>query len=688
MKGNETPLPERIEKLREIFHAALDRPASERAAFLTQVCGDDLGLRTEVESLIAEHEDESDFLATPVPELLAEQDAGLCSGDSAPGNKRDLPFERLGDFRLIRKLGEGGMGVVYVAVQEPLEREVALKIMRSDVAASKDVSQRFAREAEAIARLSHPNIVTVHGAGEENGVQYFTMELLPGKGLDEVLREARAEGKTVHTPKIIQWTRDIARALEAAHEAGVIHRDVKPSNIRITPDGRAMLLDFGIARQASLLQLTRTGTFRGTPHYASPEQIKVTRLEIDERTDIYSLGVTLYESVTGRVPFDGETTEQVFHQILHIDPIPPRRLNPGLPRDVGTVTLKAVEKERGRRYPTMAAFADDLERIMRGEMILARPASFGAHLWKRIKRNPAASAAMGVGVLALFALVGYILIFSYPQIRRERDKAWASESKAERQALVATKVTDFLSERVLGAFRAEMRDDALLLTKMLGRATEHIESDLGSVPVAEAGVRRAMGKAYARATQWEQAENNLCRAVELNRIHLGDEHPDTLDCLYHYAKVLSQRRSHDKAERAWSDYLLRAKRSLGEAHSNVVEASYELACVFFFRGRSAQGIDLVRDLYANLRDRYGEEHLMTLTAMQNLFLCLSDVGGPSIDESKRLAKSCLDLQRKVLGSDHDRTIETMHTLTAFLERQGEYEEQLRLRREWAEAHRR
>jgi len=412
---------DRFERMREIFHGALEREPSERSAYLVEVCAGDPTLLAEVEALIAEYEEEPAYLDSPAWASFvqpASEDTNESDTIEELEVEPGLPFERLGEYRLIRRLGDGGMGVVYLAVQESLGRKVALKVIRPERMGSFEVAMRFWREVAAVSKLRHSNIVTVHGSGEEGGVRFFAMELVTGRGLNDVLAEAASRKERLQTSKILEWIKDIARALECAHRAGIIHRDVKPSNIRITPEGRAMLVDFGIARHRRLSTMTLTGEFRGTPHYASPEQIKARHNEIDSRTDVYSLGVTLYEAVTGRVPFEGETTEQVFHQILEKEPVSPRRLNPSISRDVETVTLKAMEKEPGRRYKLMASFAGDLERILNGKIILAKSAGFGTRICKRVKRHPLVSTAVGLAVLTILVSVGYVLLWSYPQTKK------------------------------------------------------------------------------------------------------------------------------------------------------------------------------------------------------------------------------------------------------------------------------
>ncbi len=407
------------DRLEELFHAALKHDPAERVAFLAEACRANPSLREKVERLLAAHEKTTDFLEKPAWAMFVHPDAKEGAEAARLAVGPGLPFGRLGAFRLIRRLGAGGMGVVYLAVQESLGRQVALKVLRLERAGSFEAETRFRREVGTISELSHPNIVTVYGSGEAKGIRYFAMELVPGKGLDDVLREASSRGEMIPTARILDWTRDIADALDYAHQAGIIHRDVKPSNIRITPEGRPVLLDFGVAHHTDLASLTLTGEFRGTPHYASPEQVNAKRREIDARTDLYSLGVTLYEAVTGRVPFEGETTEQVFHQILEKEPVPPYRLNSEIPRDLETVILKAMEKDPERRYQTMADFAGDLQRILNGEMILAKPASFATKIWKRIRRNPAVSTAVGVALAAIAALAVSIPLY-FAQEKRSR----------------------------------------------------------------------------------------------------------------------------------------------------------------------------------------------------------------------------------------------------------------------------
>ncbi|MCI0586025.1 MAG: protein kinase [Planctomycetes bacterium] len=357
----------------------------------------------------------------------------------------------VGDFRLIREVGRGGMGVVYEAEQVSLRRTVALKVLPGHVTLPPEAVERFRREASTAARLRHSGIVEVYAVGEADGLHYFAMEFVEGMPLDRVIakmreespgtlggeavgaavsraahrreRPAATEGEPV-APRSAEgarsasegargsrapssaWNRtyietvcrlaaEVADALEHAHRCGVIHRDVKPSNVLVREDGRAVLTDFGLAREEGLPSMTQTGEFAGTPYYVSPEQAMARRIPVDHRTDVFSLGVTLYELLTLRRPFDGETTQEVLARIVAKEAASPRKFNPLLPRDLVTIVQKAIEKDPDRRYATAGAFAADLRAFLSYRPIAARPAGAGTRVLKFARRHRAVSAAAG-----------------------------------------------------------------------------------------------------------------------------------------------------------------------------------------------------------------------------------------------------------------------------------------------------
>lgn len=424
------------QRLKKIFGEAISKPPDERAPFVDSACSGDPELRERLQELLAAHEAASGFLAEPY--------RGEGPGDAE--KEAEMKGKLIGDFRILRWIGSGGMGTVYEAQQISLNRTVALKVLPPHLS-FQDVSiLKFRREAEAAGRQSHPGIVAVHAVGEQDGIHYIAQELVEeGATLNDRLDRIRREGlpSSGYFRDTALFVAAVADALEHAHQSGVIHRDIKPSNLLITRDGNPKVTDFGLAKVEDALALSRTGEFAGTPYYMSPEQVQSRPTGIDKRTDIYSLGVTLYEMLTLKLPFEGKTSHEVLKQISLVDPVDPHKANSLVPRDLSVICLKAMEKTRARRYQTMREFADDLGRFVNGDVILAKPAGLNTRLWKRAKRNPLLSTSFLVALLSIVCFVGYELVWSIPQLKHEkkiaqdeRDRALAAENKAENQAKI------------------------------------------------------------------------------------------------------------------------------------------------------------------------------------------------------------------------------------------------------------
>ncbi len=457
---------------REVFAAALQvTGATERAAFLDQACAGDTELRTEVESLLLEEAELGAFLETPALVGWGAEEreaAGLLSGDEVPGLDEVRLGDRIGRYRLIEKIGEGGAGAVYMAEQEePVRRHVALKIIKLGMD-TRNVVARFEAERQALALMDHPNIATALDAGAtQTGRPYFVMELVRGVRITEYCDRNR-----LTVQERLALFVQVCHAIQHAHQKGVIHRDIKPSNILVTVlDGAPVpkVIDFGIAkatehRLTEKTLFTAFTAFIGTPAYMSPEQAEMSGLDIDTRSDVYSLGVLLYELLTGTPPFDARALidsglDACRHTIREVDPVRPSarlatlaasappemtrqrgldatQLVPLLRGDLDWVVMKCLEKDRQRRYATASELALDLQRYLTNEPVLARPPSRAYRFRKFVRRNRGMLAAAGGVSLALIAGTAVSTWQAVRAIHAEHDAlaAQAQEEQLRREA--------------------------------------------------------------------------------------------------------------------------------------------------------------------------------------------------------------------------------------------------------------
>lgn len=313
-----------------------------------------------------------------------------------------LPFERLGDFRLLEVIGRGASGTVFSALQESLNRVVAVKVLSRGISMEEKTVARFHREAEALARIQHRNIVPIYHVGTDQGMYYYAMEWVRGKDVHTLVREDQFEPR-----EAARIVRDTALALEAAHHKGIIHRDIKPANLIVDEEGQVRITDFGLAKMERGGTITESGTLVGTPMYMSPEQALGSRNSIGPACDIYSLGATLYEMITGKPIFDSDNFQAILHMIVEVEPAPPSRTQPGIPADLETIVLKTLNKDPARRYASAREMADDLTRFLADEPIHARRSTMLEKGLRRLGKSRRTLTVVLPAILVLVVAVGY-----------------------------------------------------------------------------------------------------------------------------------------------------------------------------------------------------------------------------------------------------------------------------------------
>ena len=386
------------------------------------------------------------------------------AGDTRKPTNRAVPA--IEGYEVLGELGRGGMGVVYRARQIQLNRPCVLKMILAGVHADAEATLRFLAEAEAVARLQHPNIVQIRNIGEAEGLPYFELEYVEGGSLDR-----RLDGTPWPAPRAAALVEALARGVAEAHRVGIIHRDLKPGNVLLAADGTPKVTDFGLAKAlGSDVGLTRTDSILGSPRYMSPEQATGKSKLVGPLADVYSLGAILYELLTGRPPFVGTTVLEILDQVETIEPVPPSRLVPGLSRDVETIALKCLQKEPARRYESAAALAEDLRRFVGGEPIVARPVPFWDRAWRWCRRHPAPAALTAALVLvATLGLAGILW---------QWDEAVKARNLASRGA-----IAEAAARREADARRIEAESSLAMARKAVDDSfTKVSESNLLNVP--------------------------------------------------------------------------------------------------------------------------------------------------------------------------------------------------------------
>jgi serine/threonine protein kinase/tetratricopeptide (TPR) repeat protein len=706
-------MPEYVKEEKGIFLAALERiTGQEREEYLRDACGNDPELLKRVKALLSVHEESQGPLDAPAPGVR-------------PADTTDLPLSEgpgtvIGPYKLREQIGEGGFGLVFMAEQQqPLRRKVAIKVIKPGMD-SRQVIARFEAERQALALMDHPNIARVLEAGEtDSGRPYFAMELVRGVPITDYCDEHR-----LITRARLNLFMSVCQAVLHAHQKGIIHRDIKPSNVLVTlHDGVPVVkvIDFGIAKALGP-QLTDkslcTGYAQlvGTPLYMSPEQAELSGLDIDTRSDIYSLGVLLYELLTGMTPFDKKRLHEVGYDemrriIREEEPSKPstrlstlgqavatvserrqsdpRRLSQLLRGELDWIVMKALEKDRNRRYETAGSFAADVERYLKDEPVAACPPSAWYRFRKFVGRNRVAVLAASAMLLTLVAgIVGtsWGLVEAWRQTtaadkardneteqhrqaveqwnRAEGDAARAAAeasiaraeaARAEAEAGIARALNNFLQTDLLGTDKVGHRplvgkdsrsDPNITVVQLLNRAAKAIDGKFSGQPLTEAAIRLTVGDTYRALGRYEEALPHLERSVQLRSLQLGLDHLDTLHSKNNLASLYGALGKLERAEPLFKEVITSYTAQLGPAHSTTLTAKNNLATFYLRKGQ----FDLAERLFKAVLAAEVIQHANTLITRSNLAMLYNEQGKYELAEP--MLKEVLADSVAQLGGNH------------------------------------
>jgi non-specific serine/threonine protein kinase/serine/threonine-protein kinase len=660
-------------KIKELFGAALERDPSERSAFLHAACGTNISLREEVESLIRAHDSSSDLLQRPLLPQPSENSAGRF----------------IGPYQLLNKIGEGGMGQVWLAQQSaPLQRRVALKLIRWGMY-DDTLLHRFKAERQSLAVMDHPSIAKVFDAGSTpEGQPYFVMEYVDGVPITEY-----CDQKKLNIHDRLELFIKVCEGVQHAHQKAVIHRDLKPANILVVEvDGKPVprIIDFGLAkamnREISDESLhTRIGNFVGTPGYMSPEQCDPTAQDVDTRTDVFSLGVVLYVLLAGNLPFDVEDwknqpLDEMLRRMREEDPpqpstkvginrdtssttaesrgTEPKQLITVLRGDLDWITMKAIEKDRTRRYGTPSELAADISRYLRNEPVIARPVSFSYRAQKYVRRHryPVAAAAVLVLLLLVFSIMQSVELRN---IRRARDQA--------------DRITDFMTQMFKVSDPGEARGNSITAREILDKASRQIETGLSKDPETQAHMMYVIAEVYDNLGLIPEAESLIRNAFGIQKRILGPENPESLRSASLLAKLLLHDGHDVEAEKLQRETLDIQRRKLGPEHPDTLTSMRRLAAIWGWQGRISDAVKLQRSLLDIDRRRLGPEDPETLVMTTGLASIILN-GGNDYGDAEKLLRDNLPIEMRVFGQEHPDTVNTMINLAMVLRQEGRFAE--------------
>ncbi|MBX3406615.1 MAG: serine/threonine protein kinase [Phycisphaeraceae bacterium] len=752
------------ERVQNLFAGASELAPDRRAAYLDEACGGDDALRAKVETLLRSHDEASRFLSSPTGEAPTLSVVSAAATAAAPvGEHAGM---RIGPYKLLQMIGEGGFGSVFMAEQErPVIRKVALKIIKLGMD-TRAVIARFEAERQALAMMDHPNIAKVLDAGAtETGRPYFVMELCKGEAIVEF-----CDRNNLSVAERLDLFAQVCAAVQHAHNKGIIHRDIKPSNVLVSmQDGHphAKVIDFGIAK-ATASRLTEKTLFTehraliGTPEYMSPEQAEGS-LDIDTRTDVYSLGVLLYELLTGTTPFSSkELRSAAYAEIQRIirevePPRPSTRLSANTdtlpsvaanrhtePKRLGTIVrgeldwivMKALEKDRQRRYETTNALAMDIRRYLAGETVLAAPPGRSYRVRKFVRRNKGAvTAAVVVAAALVLGMAGTSLALkraldAESGLSEQLAKTERAQQAEKERADQLKRVSDFQA-RMLGRINtttageslmqdvrerfaavlekagvpeAERAAQARALGDLLARinatdtaaamidrtilrpAIRAIDEQFKDDPRTDASLRQSLATLYLSIGLYEAALPLQESALATRRRVLGEEHTDTLASVGNMGTLLASQGRLEQAEPYVREVLEKSRGVLGEDHPQTLAALDNMGNLLRDQGKLAESEPYQREALDKSRRLMGEEHQSTLRALNNLALLLMAQGKPA--DAEPYLRELLEKCRRVLGEDHWGTLTALNNMGVLLHGQGKFEQAEPFWRETMEKRRR
>lgn len=681
-----------------LFTDALNLPAHERAEFLAKACAGDMALYRRLEALLTAYDPADGFLEAPVAN----------NGHTGPfdpvgdfrGATIEKPGSRIGPYRLLEQIGEGGFGIVFMAEQlHPIRRKVALKIVKPGMD-TRQVVARFEAERQALALMDHPNIAHVFDGGEtESGRPFFVMELVRGIPITDYCDQSR-----VSIRERLDLFINVCHAVQHAHQKGIIHRDLKPSNILITlHDGKPVVkvIDFGIAK-ATGQQLTDKTLFTGfaqligTPMYMSPEQAALSGLDVDTRSDIYSLGVLLYELLTGATPFDKETMrtaayEEIRRIIREVEPQKPstrlttlgnesatvcanrcsdsKHLRQMLKGELDWIVLKALEKDRNRRYETIGAFAADVQRFLCDEPVHACPPSVRYRLQKFLRRNKGRVTAAS---LILMALVAGIIGTSWGLVEALKQKR-----QAKQQASIAEAVNDFFHNDLLLQTNTDFqtvesadRDPDVKVRTLLDRASKSLDGRFTEQPLTEAAIRMTLAETYAVLGAPIDGLIHAERAVALRSAALGPSDSATIEAKIQQAVLCNKLQRLDEAESLCREVLSAPARLMRDSDSHI-QAKTMTAYVATGRGHYDRARMIFEEARADCTVRFGENNGGTQVA--TLGLADTWLHLQQYERAAPLYSAVLEWRSAHLGSDQAPTQKARKGLADCYRKMGKYD---------------